>query len=229
MIHVLIVFVLIGQARNIAGGGFPGCASPRRSKLHVGEIDNKNGLARVGAQPVFHPRRAPPGVHPYPAPSSDFAVVSTSILARMKSYAGAASLIGALLSAPIASAAPAVTERDVDTRYPYTGPAVPIGDWVDNTINGNGKGFPRLVEPPAVKPLSSKPKNNINVISTSYVVSGSLSRGMTSSRSIDQVGKQPEGINIHFQTPFGLGKAPTVHWGLSPENLCYTARGQTKT
>jgi hypothetical protein len=33
-------------------------------------------------------------------------------------------------------------ERDVDARYPYTGPIVPIGDWIDPTINGNGKGFP---------------------------------------------------------------------------------------
>jgi len=29
--------------------------------------------------------------------------------------------------------------RDVDTRFPYTGPAVPVGDWVDGTVNGNGK------------------------------------------------------------------------------------------
>lgn len=40
---------------------------------------------------------------------------------------------------------------------------------------------------------------------------------------------KPHGMNIHFQTPFGLGKAPTVHWGLSPENLCYTASGSTET
>lgn len=84
-------------------------------------------------------------------------------------------LLGALLSAPSINAAPAPADglvaRDVDTRFPYTGPAVPVGDFVDNTINGNGKGFPRLIEPPAVKPSTSKPKNNINVISTSYVVS----------------------------------------------------------
>jgi acid phosphatase len=70
-------------------------------------------------------------------------------------------------------------KRDVDTRFPYTGPKVPVGDWVDPTINGNGKGFPRLVEAPAVKPSSSKPSNNINVISVSYI---------------------PNGVNIHFQT-----------------------------
>lgn len=99
----------------------------------------------------------------------------------MKSYASALALYGVLLSTPSANAAPApaeVAERDVDTRFPYTGPKVPIGDWVDNTINGNGKGFPRLVEPPAVMPGTSKPKNNINVISTSYVVSTISSRRM---------------------------------------------------
>jgi acid phosphatase len=48
-------------------------------------------------------------------------------------------------------AAPQQEKRDVYTNYPYTGPAVPVGDWVDPTINGNGKGFPRLVEPAAVK------------------------------------------------------------------------------
>jgi hypothetical protein len=88
----------------------------------------------------------------------------------MKAVAGVA-FIGAAL---LAEAAPTkdVEARDVDTRFPYTGPAVPIGDWVDQTINGNGKGFPRLVEPPAVKPASDKPKNNINVISLSYVPGG---------------------------------------------------------
>lgn len=93
----------------------------------------------------------------------------------MKCSSATAAIVGALLSAPYISAAPAPTselpERDVDTRFPYTGPEVPVGDFVDNTINGNGKGFPRLIEPPAVKPASSKPTNNINVISTSYIVS----------------------------------------------------------
>ncbi|KAF2764997.1 Metallo-dependent phosphatase [Teratosphaeria nubilosa] len=73
--------------------------------------------------------------------------------------------------------------RDVDTRFPYTGPKVPVSDWVDQTVNGNGKGFPRLVEPPAVKPASSQPSSNVNVLSLSYI---------------------PNGINIHYQTPFEM-------------------------
>ncbi len=104
-----------------------------------------------------------------------------------------------------ASGAPA---PDVDNRYPYTGPEVPVGDWVDPTVNGNGKGFPRLVEPPAVKPKAKKPTNNINVISLSYL---------------------PGGINIHYQTPFGLGVAPEVSWGDSPKNLKNIATGTSHT
>jgi len=96
----------------------------------------------------------------------------------------------------------------VDESYPYTGPAVPIGDWVDPTINGNGKGFSRLVEPPAVVPSSSKPTNNINVIALSYI---------------------PQGINIHYQTPFGLGVAPSVKWGTSATNLNSEATGNSHT
>jgi acid phosphatase len=96
----------------------------------------------------------------------------------------------------------------VDESYPYTGPAVPIGDWVDPTINGNGKGFPRLVEPPAVVPSSSKPTNNINVIALSYI---------------------PQGINIHYQTPFGLGVAPSVSWGTSATDLDSHATGTSHT
>lgn len=108
----------------------------------------------------------------------------------------------------LAGAVSAIPRPAVDDRYPYTGPEVPVGDWVDPTINGNGKGFTRLVEPPAVKPASDKPTNNINVISTSYL---------------------PNGINIHFQTPFGLGVAPSVHWGLLPELLFFYAAGATRT
>ena len=96
----------------------------------------------------------------------------------------------------------------VDTEYPYTGPNVPIGDWVDPTVNGNGKGFPRLVEPPAVKPASSHPTNNVNVISLSYL---------------------PEGIHIHYQTPFGLGRAPSVKWGTNPHHLDRVAEGFSHT
>jgi hypothetical protein len=96
----------------------------------------------------------------------------------------------------------------VDTAYPYTGPDVPIGDWVDPTINGNGKGYQRLVEPPAVKPASENPTNNVNVISLAYL---------------------PSGMNIHYQTPFGLGVAPSVKWGTDPVNLDQTATGNSRT
>lgn len=115
----------------------------------------------------------------------------------MKNVAATA-LFGALL------ALPAAARPTVDEEYPYTGPAIPIGDWVDQTVNGNGKGFPRLVEPPAVTPASKNPTNNVNVIHLSYM---------------------PNGINIHYQTPFGLGKAPTVKWGSSPKALTKTATG----
>ena len=114
----------------------------------------------------------------------------------------------ALLGALFVEAHPADSKRDVDTRFPYTGPAVPVGDWVDPTINGNGKGFPRLYEPPAVTPKSKKPKNNVNVISISYV---------------------PHGVNIHYQTPFGLGTVPTVKWGKAAHKLDAKAHGTTNT
>ncbi|KAI9700554.1 MAG: hypothetical protein M1820_006708 [Bogoriella megaspora] len=106
------------------------------------------------------------------------------------------------------NAIPANGKRDVDTRYPYTGPAVPVGDWVDPTVKGNGKGFPRLVEPPAVTPASAKPLNNINVIALSYL---------------------PHGVNIRYQTPFGLGTAPTVHWGTKASDLCHSSTGSTSS
>ena len=99
----------------------------------------------------------------------------------------------------------------VDTTYPYTGPAVPIADLVDHTINGNPnvKGFTRLYEAPAVKPTpGSIPSNNVNVISLSYV---------------------PGGMNVHFQTPFGLGEAPSIQWGEHDDQLWQTATGSTKT
>lgn len=114
-------------------------------------------------------------------------------------------LFGLLLWSPAARAAP---KPDVDTRYPYTGPAIPVGDWVDPTVKGNGKGFPRLVEPPAVRPASTKPTNNVNVISLSYL---------------------PNGINVHYQTPFGLGMKPSVIWGTGPGDLCNTVSGLTHT
>jgi hypothetical protein len=84
-------------------------------------------------------------------------------------------LVGALLFAGAHSAAVHAVPRDVDTRFPYTGPDVPVGDWVNPTVKGNGKGFPRLVEPPAVKPASSKPSNNVNVVSLAYVPNGAPS------------------------------------------------------
>lgn len=99
--------------------------------------------------------------------------------------------IGALTSANILPRE--ASPPSVDTRYPYTGASVPFGDILDPTINGNGKGLVRLSEPPAVSPpLGVHPTNNINVISTGYV---------------------PGGMNIHFQTPFGIGEAPVVLWG----------------
>jgi hypothetical protein len=117
--------------------------------------------------------------------------------------------IGAVLfGTALVAAAPPASRRDVDTRFPYTGPAVPVGDWVDPTINGNGKGFPRLVEAPAVKPKTSNPTNNVNVISLAYV---------------------PGGMHIHFQTPFGLGAAPQVQWGTQQDNLKNVAVGQSNT
>jgi len=103
---------------------------------------------------------------------------------------------------------PRMVARDVYTNYPYTGPAIPIGDWADQSPQGNGKGFPRLVEPPAVKPASKSPTNNINVISLSYM---------------------PTGINVHFQTPFGLTAAPTVLYGTKKNKLNIEATGTSAT
>lgn len=116
-------------------------------------------------------------------------------------------LVGALLSVGVHSAAVHAVPRDVDTRFPYTGPDVPVGDWVNPTAKGNGKGFPRLVEPPAVTPDSRKPSNNVNVLSLAYI---------------------PKGVNIHYQTPFGLSGAPSVHWGKAKDDLCNRATGQTR-
>ncbi|KAH1291834.1 hypothetical protein KXW98_002860 [Aspergillus fumigatus] len=117
-----------------------------------------------------------------------------------------AATASALLVALTATAAQA--RPVVDESYPYTGPAVPVGDWVDPTVNGNGKGYPRLVEPPAVKPATANPKNNVNVISLSYL---------------------PDGMHVHFQTPFGLGVRPSVKWGKDPKHLDRVAHGYTHT
>lgn len=83
-----------------------------------------------------------------------------------------------------------------------------VGDFVDQSPQGNGKGFPRLVEPPAVKPASKNPTNNINVISFSYL---------------------PTGVNIHFQTPHGLTAAPTVLYGTKKNKLNIEATGTSAT
>ncbi|EWY82993.1 acid phosphatase [Fusarium oxysporum NRRL 32931] len=118
-------------------------------------------------------------------------------------------LIASILAA-LTRAAPTV-----DEKYPYNGPKVPIGDWLDPTINGNGKGFHRLVEAPAVQPASENADNNVNVISLSYIPAKS--------------GGDSVGINIHYQTPFGLGVAPSVYWGTSPSSLNNVATGLTAT
>ncbi|XHF98793.1 hypothetical protein AWENTII_002331 [Aspergillus wentii] len=109
---------------------------------------------------------------------------------------------------PLVLAAAVQARPVVDDRFPYTGPAVPVGDWVDPSVNGNGKGFPRLVEPPAVKPKSAHPSNNVNVVSLSYL---------------------PDGVNIHYQTPFGLGQAPSVKWGKKKGELGNVTRGYSHT
>lgn len=114
---------------------------------------------------------------------------------------------------PLVAAAPAPVHlaRDVDTMYPYTGPEIPIGDLSDQTVQGNGKGdsYKRLRMPPAVTPApGSTVTNNINVISTSYF---------------------PNGVNIHFQTPFGIGGEPCVYWGESPFKLKKVSKGSTHT
>ncbi|KAJ5623490.1 acid phosphatase [Penicillium lividum] len=95
-----------------------------------------------------------------------------------------------------------------DERFPYKGPAVPVGDWVDNTVNGNGNGFIRLQEAPAVTPAKSNPTNNINVISLAYI---------------------PDGMLVHYQTPFGLGAAPAVKWGKRKNNLTKFTTGYSHT
>ncbi|KAF5556916.1 acid phosphatase [Fusarium mexicanum] len=103
----------------------------------------------------------------------------------------------------------------VDETYPYNGPDIPIGDWVDHTINGDGDGFIRLVEPPAVQPGYVNATNNVNVISLSFIPA--------------QPGKETVGINIHYQTPFGLGVAPSVQWGIKASKLEKSPPGLTVT
>ncbi|KAG5777013.1 hypothetical protein H9Q73_009324 [Fusarium xylarioides] len=105
----------------------------------------------------------------------------------------------AAIFAALAQAAPTV-----DETYPYNGPDIPIGDWVDHTIKGDKhNGFIRLVEPPAVHPGYVNATNNN--------------------------GGNTVGINIHYQTPFGLGVAPSVYWGTSASDLNNVAIGSTVT
>ncbi|KAJ7725426.1 Metallo-dependent phosphatase-like protein [Mycena maculata] len=99
--------------------------------------------------------------------------------------------------------------RDVDTTYPYMGPAIPIADPVDQTVNGDGTGYPRLWEAPAVEPtLGTLPTNNINVINLAYLDGG---------------------MNIHFQTPYGIGGQPCVKWGPERNDLSKSTCGSTAT
>ncbi|CAF3496644.1 unnamed protein product [Fusarium graminearum] len=118
-------------------------------------------------------------------------------------------LLAALLAAPAQSA------PTVEKTYPYRGPKIPIGDWADPTINGNGKGFARLVEHSAVKPASANPSNNINVVSLSYIPAKHEHTTV--------------GINIHYQTSFGLGVPPSVQWRTGAFTLDNLATGSSTT
>ena len=116
-----------------------------------------------------------------------------------------------LLLAGQATALAPPFKRWLETDYPYQGPEDPIADPVDQTVNGDGTGFPRLYEAPAVEPhVGTLPTNNINVISLAYT-SGGI------------------GMNIHFQTPYGIGCTPYVLWGTDPTNLDQKALGWTST
>lgn len=113
------------------------------------------------------------------------------------------------IAAGFVLASVAQAKPTVDTSAPYTGPKTPIGDWVNQDVNGNGKGYPRLSEPPAVKPATANPTNNINVISIAYAGA--------------------DGVNIHYQTPFGLTEDPTVQWGSDANKLSNKATGASHT
>ena len=116
-----------------------------------------------------------------------------------------------LLLAGQATALAPPFKRWLETDYPYQGPAVVISDKVDQTVNGDGTGFPRLYEAPAVEPyLGTLPTNNINVISLAYAPGG-------------------VGMNVHFQTPYGIGGTPCVEWGTDPTKLDQLAKGWTST
>ena len=97
----------------------------------------------------------------------------------------------------------------VDTQYVYTGPAIPNSDPGDQSLGGSGLGFPRLYQAPAVSPPPGfNATNNINVISLSYL---------------------PDGMTIHFQTPFGIGGDPCVWYGTFQDSLKNQSKGWTET
>lgn len=97
---------------------------------------------------------------------------------------------------------------DVDTTHPYTGPAVPVGDPVNQSPTDNTKGYARLYEKPAVRPAPGVTvTNNINVISSAFF---------------------PGGINIHFQTPFDIGGEACVNWGTDKNDLSTNTKGYTR-
>lgn len=49
----------------------------------------------------------------------------------------ASTLFAALLAVAEAAPVSELEVRDVDTMYPYTGPKVPIGDWVSKASPGH--------------------------------------------------------------------------------------------
>ena len=115
-------------------------------------------------------------------------------------------LVGLLLAS---SALAAPFYPHVDTQHPYTGPAIPNSDPGDQTLEGNGLGFPRLYQHPAVQPLpGATVTNNINVISLSYL---------------------PQGMTVHFQTSFGIDGEPCIWWGTVPDQLNNNTKGWTET
>jgi len=59
-----------------------------------------------------------------------------------------------------------------------------------------------------VTPATANPTNNINVINMAFV---------------------PGGMNIHFQTTYGLGQAPKLVYGSTPSDLSMTATGASST
>ena len=119
-------------------------------------------------------------------------------------------LLTSLLAAPSPQAGNDGTlAPEIDQSQPYKGPAVPIMDPTDQTISGNGQGYIRLWEAPAVMPIPGNPiTNNINIISLSYL---------------------PGGMNVHFSTPFGIGGNPVVNWGTDVLSLTNSTTGYTHT